>query len=97
MVQKLSKPVPVATSETLWARWEMLGSAQSIVAISSSGHLQDSFAWSLLRRNAFRWPGGRRETISPGLGPAITNLSLHRRFEGLALYADFEAVRTFCG
>src|SRR5450432_3230382 len=72
-------------------------SAQSAGRVPGSGHLQDSFARPLLRRNAFRWAGGRGEGIFKMLWAAVTNFSLHRCAQVLDLYPDLRDLRGFSG
>src|SRR6266513_1627305 len=71
--------------------------ARSVVSICNSGQLQDSFARSLLRRDAFRWPGGGRAQIFKVFWATVTDFSLYRCAQVLDLYSDFCLVRSFPG
>src|ERR1043166_679750 len=71
--------------------------ARSFGYVCSSGHLQDSFTRSLLRRDAFCRPRGRRATISKMLWVTVTDFSLHRGTQVLDLHSDFCLIRSFSG
>src|SRR6267378_202283 len=70
---------------------------RSVVSVFSFGHLQDSFARSLWRRDAFRWPRGGRATLSKMFWVTVTDFSLHRCAQVLDLHSDFCLIRSFSG